>query len=263
MKRISHDSRLSLLCRLISPWCVLISVTLNGMMTVSAQSAPASPDAITAVEEVPSDQAVLDATHPEAISEGEADTRTGGATGSELQSEEILSAPTVKVLPSQDKSQGPGLAAFPPLEQFREITDRPLFSPSRRPDAKPGRVGSEKELQETWRLTGVVMVDDELQALFSERKGEQRLTLMVGMPLDDAWQLQQILPDEVVLQAGDLQVHLKLREPREPVPASPQGKSGPDGKGNDKASRNPNRAADTGNDNKGAVDKRSNVDTGK
>ena len=49
-----------------------------------------------------------------------------------------------------------------------------------------------KELQETWRLTGVVMVDEELQALFSERKGDQHLKLMVGMPLDDAWQLQQI-----------------------------------------------------------------------
>ena len=100
MKRISHDSRLSLLCRLISPWCVLISV----MMMASAQSAPASPDAITAEEEAQSDQTALDATPPEAISEGEADTRTGRATGSELPSEEILPAPSVKVLPSQDKS---------------------------------------------------------------------------------------------------------------------------------------------------------------
>jgi len=259
MKLISHDSRFSLLCRLISPWCVLISV----MMMASAQSAPASPDAITAEEEAQSDQTALDATPPEAISEGEADTRTGRATGSELPSEEILPAPSVKVLPSQDKSQGPGLAAFPPLEQFREITDRPLFSPSRRPDAKPGRVGSVKELQETWRLTGVVMVDEELQALFSERKGDQHLKLMVGMPLDDAWQLQQILPDEVVLQAGELQAHLKLREPREAVPAPPPGKRELDGKGNDNPSRNPNRAADTGNDKKGAVDKRGKADNGK
>ena len=68
-----------------------------------------------------------------------------------------------------EKPPAPGLEAFPPLAQFQVIAERPLFLPGRRPDAKPDKVGSEQELKETWRLTGVVMVDQQLLALFSER----------------------------------------------------------------------------------------------
>ncbi len=111
-----------------------------------------------------------------------------------------------------------GLPPFPPRSQFDEMLERPLFHSSRRPQADEPSGGSAQELRETWKLTGIVLVGDELRALFSERNGERRLRLSTGMPLDASWVLDEINREAVVMGSGDEQVTLELMEPRDTTP---------------------------------------------
>jgi hypothetical protein len=118
------------------------------------------------------------------------------------------------LIPS-DPSQ---LPPFPPRSQFDEMLERPLFHSSRRPQASEPSGGSAQELRETWKLTGIILVGEQVRALFQERNGERRLTLGVGMPLDASWVLDEINLETVVMGSGDEQVTLELLEPRDTTP---------------------------------------------
>ena len=111
----------------------------------------------------------------------------------------------------------PQAAGAPPFAEFRPMIERPLFSSTRRPpvlaDAQPENVDA-KQLRDTWRLSGIVLDQDRQQlAIFSQRQGEQRRRLELGMTLADEWRLQRIGSDRVVLDNGSGQVELLLREP--------------------------------------------------
>ncbi|MCP8687236.1 hypothetical protein [Marinobacterium sedimentorum] len=112
------------------------------------------------------------------------------------------------------------LPPFPPRSQFDEMLERPLFTSSRRPQAGESSGGSAQELRETWKLTGIVLVGDEVRALFKERNGERRLRLGTGMPLDANWVLEEINRETVVMGSGDEQVTLELLEPRDSTPVA-------------------------------------------
>ncbi|MFC6669224.1 hypothetical protein [Marinobacterium aestuariivivens] len=132
--------------------------------------------------------------------------------------------PDASLVPAQpDPMQ---LPPFPPRSQFDDMLQRPLFHSSRRPQAEDtGSGGSAQELRETWKLTGIVIVGDEVKALFQERNGDRRLTLGAGMPLDANWILDEINAETVTMGSGDEQVTLELLEPRDmtPVAAPEQG----------------------------------------
>lgn len=131
--------------------------------------------------------------------------------------------------------------AYPPLEHFLEITQRPLFEESRRPrqPEEPSEASATAQaLREDWRLTGVVWEGAQPLALFSERRGEGRHRLKTGMYLDSGWQLEEIQADAVTLTDGTQQLVLELREPRlliaeqeisssdsHPEPAEPKGQA--------------------------------------
>ncbi len=132
------------------------------------------------------------------------------------------------------------LPPMPPREAFSGITERPLFSESRRPDAPlwAGDATSANELREQWRLTGIVMVGGERKALLAQRNGDKQLTLTPGMPLDTTWMLDEIHARYVLMGADGEQVQLDLLEPRDTTPvvipaSSPseriEGESGTDG----------------------------------
>lgn len=116
------------------------------------------------------------------------------------------------------------LPTLPPREEFDGILQRPLFSVNRRPEqeANTDSLISARELRETWRLTGIIMIGEENKALLRERNGERHLLLSVGMPLDNSWVLDQISPDGVVMDSGDEQVRLDLLEPRDTEPVAPE-----------------------------------------
>nr|WP_067294616.1 hypothetical protein [Marinobacterium profundum] len=107
------------------------------------------------------------------------------------------------------------LPAYAPRSQFDAMLERPLFQASRRRQAGAISGGSAQELRETWKLTGIVLVGDEVRALFKERNGERRLRLGTGMPLDSSWVLEEINVQTVVMGSGDEQVTLQLLEPRD------------------------------------------------
>jgi len=118
------------------------------------------------------------------------------------------------------------LPDFPAIDQFNEVIERTLFNASRKPLAKPSGLpgGNEQTLREGWKLTGITITNDQAFALFQERKGDKRLRLEIGMPLDDTWQLDQVGKDWVSLESGDKTVRLELRQPREPLSTSSDSK---------------------------------------
>lgn len=102
-----------------------------------------------------------------------------------------------------------------PLAEYREMLERPLFSSTRRPpllrDAPQENLDAQ-QLREAWRLTGIALQQGRQLASFSERQGERRLLLEVGMVLADEWRLERIGGDHVLLSDGTGEVQLPLRE---------------------------------------------------
>ncbi|MBA4501550.1 hypothetical protein [Marinobacterium marinum] len=129
-------------------------------------------------------------------------------------------------LTRSDTQAAPGvpdlqLPPAPSLGQFDEILERPLFSPSRSPDVDTGPAPDQataEELKAQWQLTGILLVGSEFRALLQQRNGGLQRVLGTGMPLDDSWVLIAIEQNAVRLQAGDVEVQLVLREPRDTGP---------------------------------------------
>ncbi|MGR7923189.1 hypothetical protein ACU6RQ_19175 [Zobellella denitrificans] len=132
----------------------------------------------------------------------------------------LLALPALWLPASRAQDDGAPAPGYPPLEQFDEIINRPLFDESRRPQAGTDDEDPVSEsaaaMREKWRLTGVVWEGDQQLALFSERQGEGRARLKVGMYLDGGWQLEEIATDAVTLSDGVQSLRLDLWEPRLP-----------------------------------------------
>jgi hypothetical protein len=131
----------------------------------------------------------------------------------------------------------PGAAA-PPFAEFQPMIDRPLFSNTRRPPVlKEGGVQESldaQQLREAWRLTGIALEKGRRLATFSERRGTRRLVLELDMMLVDSWRLERIDSDHVLLNNGNRQVEMPLREPiehqegsKQPAAKTPPGKPAP------------------------------------
>ncbi|SDJ47621.1 hypothetical protein [Pseudomonas indica] len=125
--------------------------------------------------------------------------------------------------PTPDTASATGA---PPFGEFREMLERPLFSSTRRPPVLLGEAQENldaRQLREAWRLTGIVLQDGRQLATFSQRQGDQRLRLEVGMVLVDDWRLERIERDQVLLGNDIGQVEMILREPTaaETPPALP------------------------------------------
>ncbi|GAA0691519.1 hypothetical protein GCM10009104_18040 [Marinobacterium maritimum] len=114
-----------------------------------------------------------------------------------------------------------GLPTLPPREAFSGILERPLFNADRRPAVDAGddqALTSATELREQWKLTGIVMVGDEVRAMLQHRDGDRHLTMIPGMPLDATWMLEEINPDSVIMGSGEEQIRLELMTPRDTKP---------------------------------------------
>jgi hypothetical protein len=92
-------------------------------------------------------------------------------------------------------------APLPPLDAFREIAARPLFTPDRRPPAHaPVRVSQEL------RLEGVVVIGAEKRAIIKQADGRTARVSEGGTVGD--WTVRQIDRDRVLLVAGDRRLEL-------------------------------------------------------
>jgi hypothetical protein len=88
----------------------------------------------------------------------------------------------------------PRLAALPPYSDFAEITARPLFSPTRRPDAASIPIGIEAR----YRLLGIVIAGTARHALLAPVAGGAALELAEGGSVE-GWTVQKIERDRVLL----------------------------------------------------------------
>ena len=111
----------------------------------------------------------------------------------------------------------PPLAALParpsyamaPVEDFSEILERPLFSPTRRPPAQgvAATAAPEPELQVT--LVGVIISSEEQIAIVRLKDAGRFARLNVGDSFQ-GWILDSIEPSRITFRRGDVEEHIEL-----------------------------------------------------
>lgn len=116
-----------------------------------------------------------------------------------------------------DGGETPPLAALParpsyamaPVEDFSEILERPLFSPTRRPPAQgvAATAAPEPELQVT--LVGVIISSEEQIAIVRLKDAGRFARLSVGDSFQ-GWILDSIEPSRVTFRRGDVEEHIEL-----------------------------------------------------
>jgi hypothetical protein len=127
---------------------------------------------------------------------------------------------------SEDVPELPGMHfSLPPLEHYREIVERPLFMPDRKPQkpeeqAEVTAPGPVNPLQV--RLLGTIITPQKREALIEDTVAGRVLHLAPGMPIQD-WQVKEIKPDRVVLVRQGQPQELLLRTYNEPQAAIPKG----------------------------------------
>jgi len=130
----------------------------------------------------------------------------------------------------------PQLGAARPIEEYAEITNRPVFNPSRQPVI--GAADSEEEDEELAgaedvdapdvELAGVVITPEVRVATLRLKDSPESLMAFEGQPLEGdfgSWRLSRIEPRMAILESGsgetvqlDLQIHdAVIDEPPEPV----------------------------------------------
>jgi len=98
--------------------------------------------------------------------------------------------------------------AVPPLQTYAEVTERPLFSPSRRPAAVTQQVAGPAS---SLALVGVVISGDGRVALIRQGKAPALARVREGQQVE-GWTVRSIAPDRVVVRNGTSEAQLKLHE---------------------------------------------------
>jgi len=102
--------------------------------------------------------------------------------------------------------------SLPPLQSFASITDRPLFSQSRRPSPQ----GPDDSLGpwSSFVLAGIIISPTSREALILHGKPPTVVSVQEGQDID-GWLITSILPDRVVFRGGTTEHELKLTDKAE------------------------------------------------
>src|SRR5579883_792318 len=138
------------------------------------------------------------------------------APADEVQTVSRFSAPASQraALPKPDDAA----FALPPIETYAEVTERPLFSPTRRPpppEAIPENIGNAGNFV----LLGIVISDGSQTALIQHGRPPTLARLAEGQALE-GWTVQSISANSVTLQNAGTQHTLKLKDLKERPAAS-------------------------------------------
>ncbi len=118
---------------------------------------------------------------------------------------------------------------FPPVEDFQEITERPLFSATRRPRSdtmetaaqrRAATVLANKTSLDSYVLSGVYFNPDETLALFWDRRKKEVVRARIGDPLAD-WLIKSVEPQRVIVSRGGEEQTLPLERGRGLIPVQP------------------------------------------
>lgn len=106
-------------------------------------------------------------------------------------------------------------AEKPDISVFSEITERPLFSRSRRPPSPSEEPAADKPSPkaENYDLVGVLVSPDERVALLRRHNSQEIIRAVEGQQVG-GWEVQAIKPTEVVLRRGDFSEPLKINDTR-------------------------------------------------
>ena len=111
--------------------------------------------------------------------------------------------------PGGSVSAAPTPFSLPPVQSFASITDRPLFSQSRRPSPQ----GTDDSLGpwSSFVLAGIIISPVSREALILHGKPPIVVHVQEGQDVD-GWLVTSILPDRVVLRGGTTEHELKLTD---------------------------------------------------
>jgi hypothetical protein len=113
-----------------------------------------------------------------------------------------------------------------PIASFAAVTERPLFSRSRRPapvdrtsatDVRTGNTGA------PFVLSGVLVAGATRVAFLQPRSQPKTLRVMEGETVE-GWKIEKILPYRVVIGNGDAREELALQDRIAPAPATADGR---------------------------------------
>jgi len=113
---------------------------------------------------------------------------------------------------------------MPPPQSYAAVSERPLFSPSRRPPTAAATPAAASEIS-ALSLTGIIISGDERIALVASGEPATVSRLKEGQTLG-GWTVRSIQQDRVVLERDATQQELKLTEKARPAPPgapSPRG----------------------------------------
>lgn len=102
----------------------------------------------------------------------------------------------------------PPTFAMPPIRQYREVLDRPLFSRSRRPN-----LGAEDGAEPVTSLTliGIIISPGNRLALLEYGSPPKLVRVGVGQAIA-GWTISQIEPEAVLVRQGDTVARVKPRD---------------------------------------------------
>lgn len=122
--------------------------------------------------------------------------------GAEHAAAATLAAPHPKAIPAVASHK------MPPLGDYAEILERPVFTPTRRP--APASHAAATPLS-SFTLVGIVASGDSRHALIEYGQPTRRERVSEGAAIG-GWLVEAILPDRVVLSAGGAREDLKPKD---------------------------------------------------
>ena len=108
---------------------------------------------------------------------------------------------------------------FPPLPEFAEVIERPLFDASRRPPPKPEPEQATPVQFDQLELEGIVKSADSNLAIIYDKRQRQTLRLQQGAKLGP-WVLAEIRDDGIIFEKGTA-THEMLLHPETPTQQHP------------------------------------------
>ena len=156
-----------------------------------------------------------------------------------------LSPPPSSQLDAAEPGQATGVIPtyrLPPLRDFREITERTLFTETRRPPPPGENTAAETAqsvgqiLPEHLGLTAILITPDGPTALINDSKENAVMRLAQGANLA-GWKIANILPDRLILTQGRKHQEMLLRRFDLAPPPAPAAKQQPTAKSAPKPQR--------------------------
>jgi general secretion pathway protein N len=134
-----------------------------------------------------------------------------------LAASELAAAPATLEQPAPAAAKTPAASApaaftLPPVQRFAVVTQRPLFSPDRKPQQHADTAGA----WSSFVLAGIIITPQSREALVLHGKPQTVAHIQEGQALE-GWTITSIYPDHVVFRDGINEHELKLT-PKAPAP---------------------------------------------